>query len=250
MPVSDLSDEHLLASARRGDIDAFGDLWVRHVGPTTRWVRPFTSLEADDVVSEVFVRTLSALRRGAGPEVDFRSYARIAARSVASQWGRRLTREMSLWEHLVASTPEPFDFTSDGADDRRLIVAAFASLPERWRRVLWGTQVEGFSSLELAEALCMSPNAVALLSHRARLGMLRQWSLAHVGHPPRDGECRWVFEHLPNYLAGTLSPAWTRRAEAHLRICASCVEAMTVVAATIAAIHASPGSGPGREAHS
>lgn len=52
---------------------------------------------------------------------------------------------------------------------------AFLSLPARWRAVLWQTEVEGRTPAELAPAAGMTPNGVAQLAWRARLGLAMAW---------------------------------------------------------------------------
>ncbi|WP_053206085.1 sigma factor-like helix-turn-helix DNA-binding protein [Jiangella muralis] len=45
---------------------------------------------------------------------------------------------------------------------------ALASLPARWRHVLWLVDVERYSPSELGSRLSMTPNAVSSLAARAR----------------------------------------------------------------------------------
>ena len=59
---------------------------------------------------------------------------------------------------------------------------ALRSLSPRWQAVLWLTEIEGRSSVEVGELLGLSPNAAAALTGRAREGLRRAY-LREVGDP-------------------------------------------------------------------
>jgi hypothetical protein len=59
-----------------------------------------------------------------------------------------------------------------------LAADAFASLPQRWRMVLWHTEMEGETPAQVAPLLGMTPNSVSALAYRARK-RLRKTYLDH-----------------------------------------------------------------------
>jgi hypothetical protein len=64
---------------------------------------------------------------------------------------------------------------------------AFRRLPERWRTVLWLTEVEQESPAEVAPLLGLSPNAVAALAYRAREGPAPAYLQEHLANGgPRE----------------------------------------------------------------
>src|SRR5437899_2363521 len=77
-------DSALLAATRSGDAEAYGVLYVRHVEAARRLARSLAgdSGEAEDLVSEAFVKVLAALYRGGGPDSSFRAYLYTALRNV------------------------------------------------------------------------------------------------------------------------------------------------------------------------
>jgi hypothetical protein len=107
--------------------------------------------------------------------------------------------------------------------ERSYAAAAFRQLPARWRDVLWHTEIEGNSPTEVAGMLGMTPNAVAVLAHRAREGLRSLYLQQHVAvadHP----ECRWAGDRLGGHLRGRLAPRDANRMRLHLGWCGDCRE--------------------------
>ena len=77
------SDAELITAVRVGDTNAYEELYRRHVDAAMSVGRHLTGSRADaeDVVSEAFARVLSALQRGAGPEMAFRPYLLTSVRN-------------------------------------------------------------------------------------------------------------------------------------------------------------------------
>jgi len=76
-PAADeTSDAVLLLRTREGDSEAFGSLYLRHVGAARVLARQLARdpSEADELVAESFTRVLSVLQRGGGPEAAVRAY--------------------------------------------------------------------------------------------------------------------------------------------------------------------------------
>ena len=69
------ADAELISAVRGGDVDAYGTLFERHVEAARRLARQLVPpADADDLVSEAFVKVLGVLQRGGGPDVAFRAY--------------------------------------------------------------------------------------------------------------------------------------------------------------------------------
>lgn len=176
------ADPHaaLLAQARDGDDGAFVALYEEIApmawGTALRLVRDANV--ADDIVQEAFYQILRAVRAGRGPTDSFSGYAaatvrRLAYRHLAAEQRTIVTDDQDVWErHLDTSDEVPPE------SDR--FTAAWASLPARWRHVLWLIEVDRYSPAELAPGLAMTANAVSSLASRARRA-LRLAYAAHTG---------------------------------------------------------------------
>jgi len=218
--TSTASDAECLERARAGDTGAFGELWSRHYRAGIRAARQFTSLDADDLVSEAFVRIYRLVLAGGGPTGPFRPYLYTAIRNLARSQGAA-SREVQV--ELMDELPvEAGDDPSLVALDRTLTASAFRSLPERWQTVLWYTEVEGMDPHEVAPLMGLTANGVAALSYRAREGLRRAWLQAHVNDATASGECRWARARFGEHARDGLGERALARMEAHLAECASC----------------------------
>jgi RNA polymerase sigma factor (sigma-70 family) len=239
-PAADeTSDAVLLLRTREGDSEAFGSLYLRHVGAARVLARQLARdpSEADELVAESFTRVLSVLQRGGGPEAAVRPYLLSTMRRLNVD--RRVAeRKTEPTDDLTAHDPgEPFiDLPADELE-RSIVSTAFASLPERWRLVLWHTEVEGLPPAQVAPLLGISPNATAALAVRARAGLRDAYLSAHVSNASEPG-CREIGPSLGGYVRGTLSRRERAAVDAHLDGCARCSAAVLELSDTAATMRA------------
>jgi RNA polymerase sigma factor (sigma-70 family) len=220
-PKPTTSDAELIESARSGDTSAFAELWRRHFRPAARVARQFTSIDADDLVSEAYARIFQRVLAGGGPTGAFRPYLYTTIRNLASTWGAA-SRDIQV--DMIEDFEDeriPDDPAAD-ALDRTLTARAFRSLPERWQTVLWYTEVEGMDPHEVAPLMGISANSVAALSYRAREGLRKAWLQAHISDATASGECQWTMSRLGDHARDGLSARDAQRLTDHLETCAKC----------------------------
>lgn len=215
-------DETLIERTRKGDKRAFGELWRRHYRSGVTVAHSFTSLDADDLVSEAFVRIYKCTLDGGGPQGAFRPYLYTTIRNLASTWGAASKKTVQVDAFDEIEPGESAEEPVARSLDRTLTVAAYQSLPVRWQTVLWYTEVEGLDPSEVAPILGMSANGVAALSYRAREGLRKAWLQAHVTDATASGACAWAVEHLGEHARKSLSTREARRMSGHLAECAKC----------------------------
>jgi len=159
-------DAELLARTRAGDNRAFAELYERLEPAARRYARRLVSpSDVDDVVAESFANILRAIQSGSGPVDHAVKYLMVTVRTTAGHIHRRRAQELDKGMRLEVVT------ASD--DDRvrfedRALMAAFRSLSERRRTVIWLSEFEGLSAAEVGERLGLSPNAASALCYRAR----------------------------------------------------------------------------------
>ncbi len=118
---------------------------------------------AEDLAQESFVRLLAS-RGAALPTDQRRAYLFRIAENLARDAGRRRARapaqslEQAV-EPAAAPPPDPMGARTE---------AAFASLPDRERKLLWLAHVEDWSHAEIAALLGLASGSVRVLLHRAR----------------------------------------------------------------------------------
>lgn len=221
--LEQVPDAELIAAVRKGDTAAFAVLYERHLVAAKRAAANLakSSAEREDLVAEAFTRVLRMLRTGRGPDVDFRPYLLVTLRNTAIS---ATTRGVPV--SLYADVPDvlPAEGVDDPVIDRwhaSVAAEAFASLPERWRVVLWHTEVEEASPAAVAPLLDMRPNSVAALAYRAREGLRQAYLRMHLPEAPRP-ECRTTVDKLAGYVRHSLPLPLSRRIGRHLTGCGAC----------------------------
>jgi RNA polymerase sigma factor (sigma-70 family) len=218
-----IPDAELIRAVRGGDVSAFGALYERHLVAAKRAAVCLASTQAEreDLIAEAFTRVLRMLRDGRGPDEEFRPYLLVTLRNTAIS-GTSRGAPVSLYADVPEVAPVR------GADgpviDRWNASAAadaFASLPERWRVVLWHTEVENESPAEVAPLLGMRPNSVAALAYRAREGLRQAYLRMHTPEPPRR-ECRPTVDKLAGYVRHNVPLPLSRKIGKHLNVCPEC----------------------------
>lgn len=216
------TDEALIQRTREGDRSAFAELWQRHYRAGLAAARAFSSIDSDDLVSEAFTRIYKRTIDGGGPRGAFRPYLYTTVRNIASTWGSANARVVDVEDVDDLAPTESAEEPVGRMVDRDLTIKAYESLPQRWKTVLWYTEVEGLDPAEVAPILGMTANGVAALSYRAREGLRKAWLQAHVSSTGTTPDCAWTIGRLGERSRHSLSTRDSRKVEAHLRGCATC----------------------------
>jgi RNA polymerase sigma factor (sigma-70 family) len=216
------SDPELIAAVRAGDAEAYGVLFERHRSAALSLARQIAGpSDADDLVSDAFIKLLRVLQGGGGPDVAFRAYLLTAVRRLHIDRIRSNSR-VTPSDNLEQFDPgTPFADTAVDKFENAAAAKAFASLPERWQLVLWHLEVEGQKPADVAPLLGMTPNSVSALAYRAREGLRQAYLQMHLADTGAE-ECRWVTERLGAYVRKGLSKRDAAKVEEHLDECRKC----------------------------
>ncbi|MFD4661671.1 sigma-70 family RNA polymerase sigma factor, partial [Kitasatospora sp. NPDC058444] len=231
------SDAELTARVRAGDDTAYEEIYRRHADSVRRYARTCCrdNFTAEDLAGEVFARTLQALRAGKGPEFAVRAYLLTAVRNVAAAWHRSERREQLVDDFAVfaqtSAAVVDIDLADPGADawamamaDQRMVMQAYAELPEDDRVVLWHTEVERESPKTVAVMLGKTANATAVQAHRARDRLAAAFLQAHVSGS-QDRACEAYANRLGAYARGSLRKRASAEVGRHLKECDRCTAA-------------------------
>ncbi|MEV6584160.1 sigma-70 family RNA polymerase sigma factor, partial [Streptomyces sp. NPDC051582] len=188
---------------------AMAELYRRHRDPMIACARSLTGVqEAEDVASEAFLRTVHAVRRGAGPTGPWRPYLLTVVRNTASELGKAQRGQVPLADFQTwceslpdATDPERLALYSE---ETRLLGRAFHSLPQNWQAVLWHRRVNERTTSYVAELLGLTPKGVASLLARAEEGLRKAYLQAHV-HLGDDAECRYYSGVLGSAVRSRIS---------------------------------------------
>lgn len=181
MDQSQRTDEELLAAAREGDDDAFGDFVRRHTATVHRWMaRAVGEEEADDMTQDVFVkayRGLEGFRSDAPPRAWL---AAISHNAVKNRYRSR-SRFRRVFASSAEADPErevpapgvgPEDQARSG-EVRRFLSEALKVLPIEFRMPLVLRDIEDWSYEEIAASLALPIGTVKSRIARGR-GQLRE----------------------------------------------------------------------------
>jgi RNA polymerase sigma factor (sigma-70 family) len=245
-----------LAQAVRTDPDgasaAIGRLYERHHAAAMTQARRLTVSEddAEDLVSEGFLRVIRALRRGRGPDHAFRGYLLTAIRHLAFERLRRRAREPTT---RSLGDREDFPESEPPAPVHLLeLHRLLNALPDRWQIALRLSYEQDLHPADIAKLMNLSPNGVSQLLVRAREGLRRAVLQQLLPPLPADADalCVTCTELLPSYVRGG---GRTRpRVAAHLNSCAACARLAEYLAELdgrlhdlVALQHPSPSAGSG-----
>jgi len=171
-----LYDGTLVERARRGDPDAFEDLYNLYHDRVYRFCRYRlnNSHDAEDAVQETFTRAWKALPSFAGERVY--PWLRVIARNLCADTGRRRARVEPVAE-IEPGVSEGFEGELTHQVDVALVRAAMARLNERHRTALQWREQEELSYEEIAARAGVSIGTVESLLWRARQGLKREFEL-------------------------------------------------------------------------
>jgi RNA polymerase sigma-70 factor (ECF subfamily) len=175
------TDEELLALARQGEQDAFGDFVRRHTATVHRWmVRAVGTEDADDMAQEIFVKAYRGLERFREDAPPRAWLAAIADNAVKNRYRSR-SRFRRIFAGSTDADPErepqapgagPEDEARSG-ESRRVVAEALKLLPPDFRMPVVLRDIEEWSYEEIAASLGVPIGTVKSRIARGR-GQLRE----------------------------------------------------------------------------
>jgi RNA polymerase sigma-70 factor (ECF subfamily) len=248
-----VSDQDLLAAARKGNSAALEALIVRYQALVYRFgLKMCGDVEdARDVLQE----TLLSMARSVN---DFRSDSSLStwlysiARNFCIRKRRKSVfappREESLealsarqLNTLAAPTPSPEQELA-GQELDLALTAAIASLDPAQREVLVLRDVEGLTAPDVGKVLGLSVEAVKSRLHRARLTVREKLAptLGMAALQEGAAPCRDVLRLFSQYLEGDLAPDICAEMEEHVARCPRCRGACESLKRTLALCRNAP----------
>ena len=226
--LDELSDDSLIGLVKGGSADAYAVLFERYRNPAHRLAAYFSnSVDAKDIVAESFTQVYQQLRRGHGPETSFRGYLLTAVRREAGRRAKMRKRDTPTDDIATIDKSVPFGNGAVDGFERDLIQKAFATLPQRWQKVLWHLDVDGRKPREVAPMLDMKPNSVSALAYRAREGLRKAYLEQHILAKGESlgAACQEVRRRLVAFVRASANKSEATKVESHLQTCSSCTSA-------------------------
>jgi RNA polymerase sigma factor (sigma-70 family) len=180
-------DLELLAAVRSGDRSAMSTLYQRHYGAALRTARGVGGPGlADDLVRDAFTRVFTTVLHGSGPNRQLKAYLATTIRHLYVDQIRRSAREFLVGDPEVLDRTQTDD--THGVLEESLVVDLLATLPPRWREILWRTIILGEPPALAGAKMGLNANAAAALGFRARRGLRAAYLASGSGEDVEDVE--------------------------------------------------------------
>jgi RNA polymerase sigma factor (sigma-70 family) len=170
------SDGDIVRRVRDGDVDAYGELVLRHqqVALAIAWSLAGDAAEAEDLAQESFIRALRNIDMLADPERFLPWLRRITfgtcidwLRSFRPQLYASSDNQVGLDDQLAADADGPLE-EFERVQLRQRVLAAVGQLPPRYRTPLTLFHLDGLSHERVAERLGIAVGSARSLVSRAR----------------------------------------------------------------------------------
>jgi RNA polymerase sigma-70 factor, ECF subfamily len=168
--AGDESDESLMALVAQGDQRAFRILMGRHMGLAIRVAQRVVCdvAEADDVGQDAFLRVWSRAASFDPRVARFTTWLyRVVLNLSLDRVRKPAHASIDEAAEVRSSDPEPVTLMIED-EQRRMIAAAMATLPERQRAAIALFHMEGLSGREAARAMNVTEKAFESLLVRGR----------------------------------------------------------------------------------
>lgn len=170
-----LRDEILLIKIKRGDKQAFAEMYDAYVDSLYRFVlyRVETTEIAEDIISELFLRVWQYLTREEAQVKNIRAYLYQSSRNLITDHFRIKESDISLDDITEGGEPEAESENLEQKFNLQEIESALKKIKPESREVIVLAHIEGMSHQEIGEILNKTPAATRVMLHRA-LGELRK----------------------------------------------------------------------------
>jgi len=179
-----LNEDELIARARRGDREAFADLYQRYLPMIYAYVRArvFSDPDAEDLTEQVFLRAFQSLARYRPRGWPYSAFLYRIARHLVIDHVRRSRREatVEMTGEPAEARPSTDDVLIRQEDGRRLLLA-LDRLPADYQEVIRLRLLLALPTATAAVWLGRSEGAVRVLLHRALQALRRELGVTHDG---------------------------------------------------------------------
>lgn len=226
MAASTAEDEtKLVQDCREGRTGAVLELFRIHWEPALAYANTLSrsSHDAEDIAATAFLKSLTAMRRGKGPDGPVRPYLIRAVRTAA--FDRHSSAEHPSERIVELADGRNPGRLHTGSQEHDFVAEAFATLPLRWRRVLWYVEIEGLRPREAAPLLDVTPNALSALLRRAHNGLREAYLVVYLRNA-EDGGCESMLRMLAGAALDRATVADKAKVDRHVRTCRNCHRAL------------------------
>jgi RNA polymerase sigma-70 factor (ECF subfamily) len=163
-------EEHALIERAKGDREAFGMLYERHVQRIYSYLyyRTGNYADAEDLTARVFFRALHHIDRYQDNGAPFSAWLYRIARNLLANWYRDQSRRRlipldRIGDQKSTSGPEQIN---ESEEERAILLTAIRRLPPDRQELLILKHVERLPNAEIGQIMGRSEGAIKSLYHR------------------------------------------------------------------------------------
>jgi RNA polymerase sigma-70 factor (ECF subfamily) len=177
-----LAEDKLIARARKGDREAFADLYQRYLPMIYAYVRArvFDDRDAEDLTEQVFLRAFQTLDRYRGRGWPYSAFLYRVARNLVIDHFRRVRPILSA--EATDEHPDPAPSADEVLilrEERHRLQQALNRLPADYQEVIRLRLLLSLPTATAAAWLGRSEGAVRVLLFRALKAMRRELGVEH-----------------------------------------------------------------------
>jgi len=189
--MDDETLDRLVAEAKRGDPQAFGQLFDEYAGPIHRFIasRVNRPSDAEDLTQLVFVKALEALPRYEARGIPFGGWLFRLARNAIIDQIRTRRDHLSLVTAVTRETEEAGpEAMATLRDDLERVAQALAGLTDDQREVVELRFFAGLSVYEAAAVMGRQEGTIRGLQFRAIASLRRSLGIESSGSMPASAQ--------------------------------------------------------------
>jgi len=174
-PLKSFSDKLLVHKAKRGDKEAFGKLYLKHLDSIFRYIFfrvNQDSQQAEDLTEIVFFKTWEKLESFDEQGVGFRAWIYKIAHNTVIDYYRESKQNVQLNEAIPDESQNVEEKVLQESESKNLL-RAIKQLSEEQQEVITMKFIEGMSNKEISKILNKNKDAIRALQYRA-LKVLKQ----------------------------------------------------------------------------
>jgi RNA polymerase sigma-70 factor, ECF subfamily len=180
MSKARLPEEELLVQIRKGDREAFEQIYDIYSGKIYRFIYfKVSSREiAQDLTSDCFLKTFEHFIERSAELVNIRAFLYRVARNLVIDHYRGKDKEpLKLNEaidYIVEDLHEKIELQVDREKDLQQVATSLLNLKAEWQELILLRYVEDYSIAEVAEIINKKPGTVRVALHRALQTLKRE----------------------------------------------------------------------------
>lgn len=177
--LKETEESELVRRAKKGDAEAFGELYRRYVRRIYGYiyVRVGNREDAEDLTTRTFMRALRNIGNYKDRGLPFSAWLYRIARNLVANWlrdrdRRKKRKEIFLgWVKVDGETVGGPEERTAANEEKEMLLAAIQRLPPDYQQLLVLKLVEGMSNTEIGEVMGRSEGAIKSLYFRTLIAL-------------------------------------------------------------------------------